>query len=62
MVDKGLGIMPRHRFYRCTKCNKHVMYSEIEEERCPYCLNITMKHRDCGGIVIEWNFNDVKIR
>jgi len=37
------------------------MRSEIEEERCPLCLNVTMKHKGCGGKVVEWDL-DVKIR
>lgn len=48
-------VAPRIRIYRCIKCKKVVFRGQIEEETCPLCQTIILKHKDCGGRLFETN-------
>jgi len=58
----GIGVIPRRKLYRCTRCNEHVDEGEIETKMCPFCLSYIKFHKGCGGKVIEWSIMDVKMR
>jgi len=46
-------VVSEPKFYTCNKCKESVMWNEIEHSMCPCCLRPLLKHKECGGIIIE---------
>lgn len=50
-----LGIIPKDRFYICSKCDKLVDEYDMKEEICPCCGTLVRLHKKCGGRVYEFD-------
>jgi len=58
-------LIPKIRWYRCSKCNKTFIWkhkTEFIEKICPLCGHIRIIHSDCGGEIYEYDPMDIKMR
>jgi DNA-directed RNA polymerase subunit RPC12/RpoP len=50
----GLEVVAPHRSYHCTKCGgQFLQESQIAHSICPCCQRPLMKHKGCGGTVVQ---------
>lgn len=47
------------RIYTCEKCKEEIPWSATETYFCPMCKRSGLRHKGCGGNVVERDFRDM---